>query len=635
MRLLRSRYASLFLLTLVYIAVSCLLRVALLVHSWSLADTRPLALVSAFAFGLFFDLLTCLWVMLPLALVVVLAGNRFLAGRIGRTLCLALFGMGVFFVLFEAAVEWCYWEEFPSSRFNLIAVDYIHNFGVVLTYIWQSYPVVAVSGGALVLTLLVVLPLARTVLESCQVPLGTAQRVKFLAVYLAAMGLAVPFALKMTLTNTSDNWTNNNLAKNGLLGFVSALCNRDVIYDEELYLTRDPTQVMTRLRELLKTSNSRFTSDDPFDLARQIDGGPNPARRNVIVVVVESLSAHFLGVFGNPEGLTPNLDELAGQGILFTRLYACGTRTIRGLEALNLSLPPTPGRALGKRANSNQMFSAERLFRDMGYRTQFFYGGEGTFDNMDAFLCQGGFELIDWRQFVPSELHFSNVWGACDGDTFRRVVRECDAIHQSGRPFFSMIMTMSNHVPFTYPQEIDIPSGSGIKGGVKYTDFAIGQFIREARARPWFDNTIFVIVADHCSRLAAKDDTSPAKYHIPAIIYAPKIVQPRRYDSLCSQSDLLPTVLGLMNVSYQTQFFGHDVLRDPADRAFIGTELDLSLLVGHHRIVLSPGREVKMFEVGPDNSETPIALDPDEVNMAISYYQGAGYLLKKHLSNAK
>jgi len=465
MRLLRSRYAGLFLFALVFVAVSFLLRLALLVRSFSLADTGPLAIASVFGFGLLFDVLTCLWAMLPLALVVAIGGNRFLAGRIGRTLCLAFFGIGVFLVLFDAAVEWFYWEEFPSSRFNLIAVDYIHDFRVVLAYVWQAYPVLLITGALAALAALVVLPLARTVLGACQVPLRAGQRARFLALYLVGLGLAMPLVMNLTLTNTSDNWTNKNLAKNGGLSFISALLNRNVIYAEDLYLARDPVQTMTRLRGLLKTSNSRYVSENVADITRQIDNGPESAWHNVIVIVVESLSAQFLGVFGDSRGLTPNLDELAGRSILLTRMYACGTRTIRGLEALNLSLPPTPGRALGKRPNSNRLFSVERLFRDRGYRTLFFYGGYGNFDEMDAFLCNGEYELIDRPKFRPEEIHFASAWGICDGDTYRRAIRECDETHQAGRKFFSMILTLSNHTPFTYPQEIDIPSGTGLLGG--------------------------------------------------------------------------------------------------------------------------------------------------------------------------
>ena len=147
--------------------------------------------------------------------------------------------------------------------------------------------------------------------------------------------------------------------------------------------------------------------------------------------------------------------------------------------------------------------------------------------------------------------------------------------------------------------------------------------------------TIFVIVADHCARTHAKSDSSPVKFHIPAIIYAPKIIPPQRIDAICSQIDLIPTLLGLMNVSYETKFFGRDVLREPADRAFIGTELDVGMILGHHKVVVSPGRIARAFNLEPDGSETPIPCDPDELERAISYYQGAGLLLKEHLYDAK
>ncbi|MCX5682537.1 MAG: hypothetical protein NT049_02485, partial [Planctomycetota bacterium] len=274
MHLLRSRYGGLALFVLVFLAVSCVLRVALLVRSFSLADTAPLALASVFAFGLLFDFLTSLWPMLPLVLLVVLGGNRFLAGRAGRTLCLAFFGIGVFLVLFVAAIEWFYWEEFPSSRFNLIAVDYIRDANVVLAYVWQAYPVLLIAGALAALAALVTLPMARTILRSCETPLRAGQRVRFMVLYLAGLALAVPLVLNMTLTNTSDNWTNKNLAKNGALSFISALLNRDVIYSEDLYLARDPARTMTRLRGLLATSNSRYVSENVDDITRQIDNGP-------------------------------------------------------------------------------------------------------------------------------------------------------------------------------------------------------------------------------------------------------------------------------------------------------------------------------------------------------------------------
>jgi phosphoglycerol transferase MdoB-like AlkP superfamily enzyme len=216
---------------------------------------------------------------------------------------------------------------------------------------------------------------------------------------------------------------------------------------------------------------------------------------------------------------------------------------------------------------------------------------------------------------------------------YHRAIRELDAACEGGGRFYAMVMTVSNHVPFQYPKSVDIPSG--MLGAVKYTDYAIAQFLKEAADRPWFKDTIFVITADHCQRHDAREPNAPAvKYHIPAIIYAPAIVKPRRYDGLCSQIDLVPTVLGLMHMSYQSKFFGQDVLHTPANRAFAGTPMDLGLLIGDRKAVLSPGRRVKCFRVDPNEYEKHIGLQPADRDQAVTYYQGAGTLLRNRLQDA-
>ncbi|MDD4889960.1 MAG: LTA synthase family protein, partial [Phycisphaerae bacterium] len=630
----RSRFRSLFLYAAVFFAASFGLRVALLAKSWPSADTRPTALAWAFLVGVFFDMLGCAIAALPLALLLGLSTQRFLAGRLGRTLTIGMYAMGVFMVFYDVAVEWYFWGEF-TSRFNLIAVDYLKDFGVVVRFIRDQYPVLPVTGAIAAITALIVVPTVKGVSRSCGAPLGAAARSRFLG---AQAGLAVVTALfvfHQSWALGGDNWTNRNLARNGLVALATTFANANVTYDEGEYLTRHPRNVMVRLRQLLKADNSEYLQPEPTDIARRINNGPAATPHNVLIIVVESLSADFVGALGGKDGLTPNLDKLAEESLFFTRLYACGNRTIRGLEAINLSLPPTPGRALAKRPASHELFSAEHLMRGtLGYKTLFFYGGRGNFDNMDEFLCNGGFTLVDERDFQPDEIHFRTAWGICDGDVFHRSIREFDEVHDAGGMFYAMIMTVSNHIPFKYPKSIDIPSG--MLGAVKYTDYAIGQFLKEAAARPWFKDTIFVITADHCQRHLAREPEAPAvKFHIPAIIYAPGLVKPQRYDGVCSQIDLVPTVLGLMHTSYESRFFGQDVLHAPPDRAFLGMPTDLALLIGDRKTVLSPGRQARCFHVEPNEYEKRINVNPDDLEKAITYYQGAGILLKDRPNDAR
>jgi phosphoglycerol transferase MdoB-like AlkP superfamily enzyme len=192
-------------------------------------------------------------------------------------------------------------------------------------------------------------------------------------------------------------------------------------------------------------------------------------------------------------------------------------------------------------------------------------------------------------------------------------------------------MTISNNRPYTYPDGlIDIPSHTGREGGVKFTDFAIGKFLEAAQKKPWFDNTIFVIVADHCHSSAGKNHIPVWKYHIPLIIYAPKIIAPQKIDRVGGQIDVAPTLLSLMNFRYKSQFLGRNLLvAHKHERALLGTFQNLGLLEDGKLYVMSPqGREefytVEMNSLRFTQKKTaPISALKKK---AIAYYQYASWL---------
>jgi phosphoglycerol transferase MdoB-like AlkP superfamily enzyme len=199
-------------------------------------------------------------------------------------------------------------------------------------------------------------------------------------------------------------------------------------------------------------------------------------------------------------------------------------------------------------------------------------------------------------------------------------------------------MTTSNHRPFTYPDgRIDIPSGTGRRGAVKYTDWAIGEYIRQARTRPWFRDTIFVIVADHTAGTSGRVELPPRRYRIPLLIHAPGRVAPGVEARLCSQIDFGPTLLSLLGWSYDSRSFGRDVLHmGPGEgRALIATYQSLGYLKDERMVVLRPGREVLGFRYEPDSMEAVRApVDEELMREAIAHYQTAGYLLEHGLYQA-
>ena len=436
-----------------------------------------------------------------------------------------------------------------------------------------------------------------------------------------------------TQRDFSANPLANELAGDGLYEFFSAAYRNELDYVTH-YASLDPAKARAMLRERLETPHSKLASANPGDLTRSVSYPGAEKKLNVVLVSVESLSADFMAAFGNDKGITPRLDALAGKSLFFTQLYATGTRTVRGLEALSLAYPPTPGQSIVKRPHNEGMFTIGGVFGSKGYDVRYLYGGYAYFDNMRAFFSENGYVVED-RTVIPKEkIHHENIWGVADEDLFTLALERGDESHGRGRPFFHHVMTTSNHRPFTYPDgRIDIPSKTNRDGAVKYTDWAIGDFLDRAAKHPWFDDTVFVIVADHCASSAGKSDVPINRYLIPMLIYAPRHIPPRKVERLMSQVDIPPTLLGLLNFTYVSQFLGYDLfdLEPGRERAFVSTYQELGFLRGDEMVVLRPGRRVSVVKPDPrDGSATPAPANPALTNEAIAWYQTASGLFAEH-----
>jgi phosphoglycerol transferase MdoB-like AlkP superfamily enzyme len=529
--------------------------------------------------------------------------------------------------------EVLFWNEF-GARFNFIAVDYLIYTREVVSNIWESYPVArmlaALAGVALLLTVLL-----RQVLRPQSETLWLRGRIAVLA-SLAIAAVGFNDMSKSGWTEVSSNNYANELSENGYYTFVRAFFNNEIDY-RRFYAMQDEADVNRRIRSLVASPNATFAGTLPGDITRDIVAPAPLARMNVVLVTIESLSASFMAEFGNRLGVTPNLDALAGQSLFFTHMLATGTRTVRGLEAVTLSVPPTPGQSIVRRPGNEKLFSLGSVLRDHGYSATYLYGGDGFFDNMNAFFSANGYRVVDRKDFMPAEVTFSNAWGVCDEDLFARAVREADSAFAKGQPFFQHVMTVSNHRPFTYPAgRIGAPHAAGDltkrklaayveqtrEGGVKYTDYAIGKFLAQAREKPWFKDTLFVFVADHTASSAGKIEVDPTAYHIPALFYAPGFVAPRRIDRLVSQIDVAPTILGLLHMSYRSRFIGQDQSGDTGpERAFISNYQKVGLVRAEGLVLLGPRRDATGFRDG-----RPVAsavIDGGLLADAVAFYQHA------------
>jgi phosphoglycerol transferase MdoB-like AlkP superfamily enzyme len=617
-------------LAVAYLLIGAALRVVL----WTVyaGEARYVArdLVLGLACGAINDAVTLVYLLLPLTLFLMLLPARLGAGWVGRALLGVVLYVCLFGALLLAVMEFYFFDEF-QARFNLVAVDYLIYPTEVFGNIEESYPVPQLLAAIAVTAALGWIVLWRWLRRVHGAPPPFRFRGKvFLANALAVTALAL--IVPSDWLSLSSNSATNELAKNGVSTFFRAFRTENIDYPS-FYATLPRARAFAIMRDYLGRMGGKLTSDDPYSLTRTFPGNPaGLGKLNVVVLSEESFGAQYVGAYGDTHGLTPIFDALAKGGFLFRNAFATGTRTVRGLEAMSASFPPIPSEAIVKRVGSENISNWGAIMRDHGYAVSFLYGGFGAFDNMNHYFGSNGFALSD-RLDIPSP-KFTNIWGVSDEDLFRHAVDYFDQVAKGGKPFFSIIMSTSNHKPFTFPPGVPgvPPEGGSRPAGVRYADYAIGQFFAEARSRPWFGNTLFVIIADHDSRVYGSAEVPVEHYRIPLLLLSPGHLAPGESDKDISNMDLAPTVLGLLGLPYTAPFYGVNVL-DP-------------VVPARRPVLFSHNHEVAIFE-NPDLSvvglrrieesyhyangeSTLVAPDRQRLDLLVAYLQTAYELFREH-----
>lgn len=335
--------------------------------------------------------------------------------------------------------------------------------------------------------------------------------------------------------------------------------------------------------------------------------------RNLVIILEESLGAQFIGSLGGMP-LSPNYDRLSQQGWAFDNLYATGTRSVRGIEAVLTGFTPSPAQAVVKMPKSQQQFfTLAELLSRRGYDATFYYGGESHFDNMRGFFLGNGFtRIVDQDNYEKPV--FTGSWGVSDEDLFSRADAEFRGLHAQAKPFFGLVFSSSNHDPFEFPDgriELYEQPKQTRNNAAKYADYAIGTFFRKAMASPYWKDTVFLIVADHDSRVLGQDLVPIANFHIPGLILGADIV-PRRDPRIVSQVDLAPTLLSLIGIDDPTPMTGQD-LTDPErlkpGRAMMQYDRNFAWRSGNDVVILQPGKPAAGFryDVATDRLSPAVA----------------------------
>ncbi len=495
-------------------------------------------------------------------------------------------------------------------RPNHLALDYLGNLHEVSGMLWGAFRGSLMVGlGALAIGLYLMMRWVR----SSVVP--APRRLGLLVLWPLAIALTT-LLIRGTLDHRPANpalfarWSDslvNQIALNSTysIGYAAYALRheRDV---GEIYGKLPEAELRAWLRQDPRYVNAPAATPT---LHRLQPTRPRAQPLNLVLVVEESLGADFSGRLGG-RGLTPNLDRWADAGIWFESLYATGTRSARGLEAIVSGFPPSPAQPVLKRERAQTNFTTlASVLRDAGYRTGFTYGGGSHFDNMRGFFLGNGFDTVfDEHDYVDPK--FRGSWGVSDEDLFDQTLKQVGAMHADGKPFFQLVFTSSNHTPFEFPlgrlaAEHDEPGT--LEGAVRYADHAVGAFLDAARKEPWFESTVVMVVADHDIRVYGDDVVPLPRFRIPGLIVGADIPA-MTIKSLASQIDLAPTLLSLMGVEADVPFPGYDlsamlpefgVTDGYRPRALMQFDNRFAWLEGDSLSVLYPGGRAETWRVNP------------------------------------
>lgn len=371
---------------------------------------------------------------------------------------------------------------------------------------------------------------------------------------------------------------------------------------------------------------------DISPIARKINQATSPNPKNVVLIFMESMSANLMNSFGATKQLTPFLDSLYQQSLSFSHFYSAGIHTNHGMYATLYSFPAIMKRNAMKGSVIPIYSGLPTILKDNGYQNLFFMTHESQYDNMNAFFRTNGFDEIYAQENYPAE-KVVNSFGVQDDFLYQYALPILNKKAESGQPFFTVLLSISNHPPYVIPDYFKPHSEKPEDQIVEYADWSIRQFMTEAEKQPWFDNTIFVLLGDHGKLVGSPESEIPQSYnHIPLMIYG-KDIQPEIKDNFGGQVDVAPTLLGLLNISYTQNNLGIDLLKEQRPCMFYTADNLIAARDTTHLYIYSPDNKQE-FRYEQTGSTLHVAEDNEAFqrlkNYCFSMLQSTEYLVKEH-----
>ncbi len=468
---------------------------------------------------------------------------------------------------------------------------------------------------------------------------------KFRVLLFPLLGFLLFFGIRSSLISVrpfsakdiffSNDMMVNSLALNSTYSLAFAAWNlkNEEKMDFSGYGKMAESEALQRVKKYMNVADSSFVNSEIPLLHTQNSSEKNPKLYNLVIFLQESLGAEYVGHLGG-KPLTPNLDKLAKEGMFFTNLFCTGTRSVKGIESVITSFLPSPSLGVLKMNESQEnFFTIAKLLQEKGYNTSFIYGGSASFDNMAPFFVRNGFTKIIEQKDYKNPI-FTGTWGVSDEDLVQKANEYFKS--QGNKPFFSLMFSSSNHEPFEFPDgkiELYEQPKNSVHNAMKYADFAIGKFFELAKKETYYKNTIFVVIADHDTRVYGNEIIPLHKYRIPCVIIAPNIKPNTEEDFLASQIDIAPTAMDYLGLNITSPMVGRNLRQFPKDK-MAGRSIHefngvYGFRVGNEMIVLQNGKNPLQFAVNKDFSLKPTTVNEELYKDALAHLTLSSYLYQQ------
>lgn len=606
-----------------------------------LGSTSTANLVEAFSNGLRFDLRLIVYISVPLVLGMLIP---WLMNQRRALVAWLTFSAAISILL--GIIELDFYREF-HQRLNSLVFQYLNEDpATVLSMIWHGFPVVTLLSAWLGCSMLMwwLFSVAERKTRAYALPdrrysyvtQGIAFSICLVICVVAARGtLRQGPPLRWGDAYTTHSMFANHLGLNPVLSLYNAAKTTFSAHRDNIWKATLPAeQAQDITRDLVLTAHDQLLDADSAAIRRMFSplADTQLPVRNVVVVLMESFAGRYTGALGSMDQITPEFDQLSKEGLLFTRFFSNGTHTHQGMFASMACFPNLPAfeYLMQTPEGGNQFSGLPQLLSARQFQDAYVYNGDFAWDNQQGFFSNQGMTHFVGRNDYVNPVVSDPTWGVSDQDMFDRSIVELNQL-EDDKPFYALLQTLSNHTPYALPDVLPIEPVTGHGSldlhltAMRYSDWALGEFFKQAKQQPWYKDTLFVVLGDH--GFGAPEQMTEMdlyRFHVPMLLLAPGIQEQfgTHNATVASQVDMVPTIMGRLGDDVQHQCWGRDVLSLAADDpgfAIIkpsGSDQTVALIKGD-RILIQPkdvNARVWTYQLGTDPQSAPATQHTDDTH---------------------